>query len=369
MKKTLTKILLLFSIFCITVSCEKEKENEKPLRLKLDEPPDLELLNQEFIVDNNLIWLLRKNGKIWFYSLEDGTLIDTNIGINYRFTSITKDRQNNIVACDASNNICYFNRKNKNWDIVYKSQYKVFGITFDTNNKYYLITNKGIEDIEINKIYSHKPDYGDQFDWYNKPAFITDSQNNIWVGFDNGEWGGGLLLFDTKKKKYHTFSHNLYNPITSIVQGNNNIYVSFGSRHEGMFSGSIVEINIKLKARTIFESNYSRYIDSDGNPKANKGDCISCICYEQTENCLYYYSQKGIFKGNINSDLSNKNYWTKIIKLFPFKSKRVIRIALWNISECKMLVLNPNKIIFISLFNPLGVYNGNNQIIYSRTEN
>ena len=83
----------------------------------------------------------------------------------------------------------------------------------------------------------------------------------------------------------------------------------------------------------------------------------------------WFGNKKYIFKGNINSVLSNKNNWAKVFETLPVKSKDE-KIKVWrNMGNSKMLVLNPNKLIFISLLNPLGVYNGNNKIIYSRTEN
>jgi hypothetical protein len=136
-------------------------------------------------------------------------------------------------------------------------------IAFDSKNNYYLITNKGVFD-NSTKNYFY-PDSSLNFqrkkgtDWFKDPVLLTDKNDNIWIGFGYGEWGGELFIFNPTDRKFiipnlKGFPITL-NPIKSIFEGKENVFVTSGLMHfvirEVLSSSTTSSQASFLKMRTI----------------------------------------------------------------------------------------------------------------------
>ena len=111
------------------------------------------------------------------------------------------------------------------------------------------------------QIYPPNKSLNKQFDykgkWFATPCFHMDKNDNIWIGFDYGEWGGDLAIFNTTLQKYeipkiNDFSIEL-SPVTSFFEDSTSVYISGGLSHMMSSSGLIAKFS-DLNSNVIFKS-------------------------------------------------------------------------------------------------------------------
>jgi len=279
--------------------------------------------NSDYIILEDNIWYLNKEGKINTYDLKYEHKIENYITNSDTICQITKDIKDNPIILDNKNYIKRYNFEKKDWDKIYELVEKPFGIIFDNDNNCYTISGKGITDLKNNKTYFSNQSLNHQIHYTKswsrrKPSFFIDKRNNIWIGFGYGEWGGDIFIFDTVNKNFVVpnlgdFSIEL-SPIKTFFEDNENVYLSSGLAHM-MTSGCIVKLN-NFKASYLFKSE-TEWENTNGNSNVRnykEAEYIGPATYNKYNNSIYFYSQNGIFKGEINQDLSKLENWKSIIK-------------------------------------------------------
>lgn len=324
----------------------------------------------DFAYDGDRIWGLTTDGKLALFDATNGDPISDKVYNDSAIIVLANDKEGNIIIGDKSKSIKKYDRQTKTWTTLFKFDNTLLAITFDSKNNYYLITNKGIFDNSTKKYFF--PDSSQNFQirhgagWFRNPALLTDRNDNIWIGFGYGEWGGELFIFNTTERKFIVpnlkgFPITL-NPIKSIFESTENVFVTSGLMHFST-SGSIAKFE-NFKSSLVFESDeHKKFPNDSSNNETIDGEYIGPGAYNQKENCIYFYSQNGIFKGNPTTDLSKIENWTKVLqpKLHWTNGQPDAVGSPMNVLKLKFI--NSDKLIFVSQNDGIGIYDGRTLIM------
>ncbi|AWA31134.1 hypothetical protein HYN48_14110 [Flavobacterium magnum] len=280
-------------------------------------------INTDFVVYNDQIWSLTKDGKIDVFDYKNETKVENLISYSDTIYIITKDKNNIPIIIDNKNAIKKYDNQTKSWSKIYNYIKKPLGVLFDKENNCYSITEKGIINLKSGKTYfsnkslNHQIHYNDN--WSRRAlTFFMDKDDNIWIGFGYGEWGGDIFIFNTKSKKFIVpelgkFEIELY-PVKSFFEDENYVYLSSGLAHMST-SGCIVQFD-KFHASFFFksESEWQKVSGDENKPKYIPAQYIGPATFNKYNNSIYFYSQDGIFKGDVKKNLSELKDWENIIK-------------------------------------------------------
>ena len=184
-------------------------------------------------------------------------------------------------------------------------------------------------------------------------------KDNIWLGFGYGEWGGDLLAFSTVEKKFVNLRqynpHIDVSPVKSIFEGNGLVYVSCGLMHFST-SGEIIQFE-ELKSKTIFESSEHKMHTLDNRRDTFiAGEYVGPSTYNAMDNCIYMYTQYGVFKGSIGKDLSKIEYWSPVFNPKLHWSDGQPDAVGSPMNILKLIFIEPNKLLFVSQNDGIGLY-------------
>ena len=289
------------------------------------------------------------------------------------------DRQGNLIVSDKRNQIKRLDRRTQQWTSLPTFLGKLYGFAFDSQNNNYLITNRGIINTHARTI--HFPDSTKFLNtqslnkeaWHNQPTFLRDKHNRIWLGFDYGEWGGDVFCFDTQQQTYLTLtieSGTLNgNPVSGFCETQDHIYLSSGLVH--FFAHGRIFKFSQRTARPLLQTDdrETPIVTTVVNPKTGVktkkkiirfqgGEYIGPIAYNSLDKCLYFYSQSGIFKGDLTKDLSTINNWQKVLK--PTLQWTGGRSHAFGpaMNVLKMQFDSQGTLFFLTEYDGLGVYDG-----------
>jgi hypothetical protein len=292
--------LLIFN--CIFISCKAQNRSEKHYA--------------DMILKGNKLFALTESGHINTLDANSGAIIDTTIHSDTTIAAMNIDRKGNIVVITNHQKIDILDERNLTFKNLFISANRIFNIVFDKNNRAYIITAKGITDITAKKNYL--PDttvrLNSQVRGWSKPsAVFMDKDDNIWLGYGFGEWGGELFVFNTQTGKFikPILNKSPLEPVKSIFTDGNAVYISCGVQHMETY-GCIIKF-VDYSCSTIFISD-SHWVDDEKKDmkKMIAGEYIGPATYNKKDTSIYFYSQNGLFKGNVSKDLSQTNNWVKI---------------------------------------------------------
>jgi hypothetical protein len=349
------KLLFYISLLFILTSC-----NGQNSQLKIINKNTSKEQYTDFVLFDKKIIALSTKGKLFEFEKESGNKKALTFINN--FSNITIDNNKNIIVSDTNN---VFKIHNNQVEKLYQTERTIKGIVFDKENKCFLITDKGILYTKNDSLYFPNSSFNRSVrsngEWFKEPTYIIDKNDNIWVGFGYGEWGGDLFIFDTKSKSYIKPNIDSFyitrSPITSITEGNNKVYVGSGLMHF-MTSGSIASFE-NFSSKKIFESYSYRKEDKSGD--FVEGEYIGPTFY--FDNNLYFYSQNGVFKGNTNKDLTTLKNWQLLLKP-KLKWRNGQSDAVGSpMNLIKFIVLENDEIFFLSQIDGIGIFNDNKLIM------
>lgn len=325
---------------------------------------------KDFAYDGDRIWGLTTEGKLALFDATNGDPISDNVKNDSAIIVLTNDKEGNIIIGDKSKAIKKYDKQTKTWRTLFKFDNNLLAITFDSKNNCYLITNKGIYDNSSSTYFypdsSQNHQIRHQAGWFREPTFLTDKNDNIWVGFGYGEWGGELFIFNTKGKKFiipqlKGFPITL-NPIKSIFESSENVFVTSGLMHFST-SGSIAKFD-NFHSSLVFESEEHKKFPKDStNDEFIDGEYIGPGVYNEKDNCIYFYSQNGIFKGNPKNDLSKIDNWTKVLQPNLHWTNGQPDAVGSPMNVLKLKFVNSDKLIFVSQNDGIGIYDGKTLIM------
>jgi outer membrane protein assembly factor BamB len=340
-------ILFLISFLCLNF-CNAQSDT---LQIVYKNTSKEKYIN--FILSDDRIVALSVKGELVVFDQEDGNKIVLDIGVQ-SIKHLTTDQDKNIVVSDSYNVYRLDSNKNKATKIHISTD-KITGILFDKANNCFVLTAKGILNTQNKQIYFSGKSLsgGKKTVWFEQPTYMMDKDDNIWLGFGYGEFGGDLFVFNTQTKQFVQPNSANFNmngrPVVSFAEGNNKVFVGSGLNHL-MTSGSIVAFE-NYKSSKIFES--SSRSKNDGRQKITAGECVGPLFYKDDN--LYIYTQNGIFKGDIHSDLTEIKKWTLLVnaQLKPINKASTTNYQAMDL--IKFVVLESDKIIFLSENDGIGV--------------
>ena len=325
---------------------------------------------KDFVVSDMQIIGLTEKGKLVFFDKENRKRTNI-IDAPFEAVLLTKNRLGEIVVVDERNGVKKYVEKKKTWEQIANTKTNVFGILFDSENTCYIITENGIENTKSKKHYFSKKSLNHQIqykDKWGKPyTYFIDKNDRIWIGFGYGEWGGNIFIFDTKKRKFLTpnlgeFVIELW-PIKSFFETDDNVFLSSGLQHM-MTSGILLKFDyINATEFYVSKSDWSEPQGKDSLQYMIEGEYIGPATFNKFNNSVYYYSQEGIKKGNLDKDLSKKENWQLIIKPgLQWKYGQPDAVGS-PMNVLKLEILDENELIFLSQNDGIGLFNGKELIM------
>ncbi len=310
----------------------------------------------DFVVTGRQIWELTKMGKLRVLDLVHGGPIDNVPKVDSPVIAIARDRNSNIAVASGGKVVVY-DAGGRSWSDLGTYEGQPSGMVFNTSNRCFLITSKGIEDLSTHKFYFSDSSLNNQIhyhgEWSRNPStYCMDNDDNIWVGYKYGEWGGNLFVFNTathsfSMPKLGEFQMEL-NPVQCVFPAGSTVYLSAGLQHM-MVSGCIIRFD-HLSASFIFAS-------EDDRRKTNvQGEYIGPAAFNPTDHCIYFYSQNGIFKGDPKNDLSTIDKWKKVASpklIWTYGQPDAVGYSM-NVS--KMEFTSNGTLVFLTQANGIGVY-------------
>jgi hypothetical protein len=361
----MTRLIILLLTLLYLVSCKGQTQAVES-KVKTNSSNQY----KDFVVSGDSLWALTTDGKLALFNANNGNPIANAPKNNAPVTILTSDRSGDIIIGDKKNSIKKYNKTTHSWITLYNFTNTLLGICFDSNNNCYLITGKGIYDPVSYKYYY--PDSSQNYQirhaagWIRQPVYLTDKNNNIWIGFGYGEWGGELFIYNTTGKKFIVpgltgFPITL-NPIKSIFETNENVFVTAGLMH--FFTrGSIVKFD-NFTAQPVFESEeHKKFPDDSTDNEMIAGEYIGPGAFNNKDGYIYFYSQHGIFKGNPKTDLSNIENWEKLFQPKLHWTNGQADAIGSPMNVLKLSFTNSGKLVFVSQNDGIGIYDGNTLIL------
>ncbi|MEJ6980514.1 hypothetical protein WG906_08640 [Pedobacter sp. P351] len=325
---------------------------------------------KDFIVTDKAIWALSERGELDVFDVKSGKSIKRNTGGYSEIKDITTDIQGRLVITDKNGWVKSFNGQTQTWIDIVRLKEINYGILFDSKNRCYAITNKGIIDVGNDRIYFSGSSLNDQIrpkEFWEKPyCYYIDKKDRIWIGYGYGEWGGNLYVFETTSKNFLTSTLNTFQislwPVRSFFEDSSSVYLSAGLQH--MFTkGTIIGFK-NLKAFTLLESTiHEGEPDDKGMRKMLNGEYIGPATFNKFTNSIYFYSQNGMFKGNTSRDLSKVENWELIVKpQLQWENGQPDAVGS-PMNVLKITILDKDRFAFLSQNDGIGLYDGNKVIM------
>lgn len=306
-------------------------------------------LYKEMIKVNDKIWVLTLKGTITIIDYTNGRKDSVSVQYPKTILNLVKDYNGDVVVVDAEHQIKRYDSKSNQWKSISSYKDAILELLFDKKNNCYLITSKGIVDIQTGKIYFSTQSLNEQRtitdEWRHTSCYFMDRHDCIWIGGGYGEWGGDLFIFNTQTRKFitpklHDFNISLW-CIQSFFEDNLNVYMSVGMAHMS-YSGAIVKFD-GFDAKIVFES----HEDWKSESNHTEGEYIGTTVFNPFNNSICFYSQHGFFKGDKSKDLSQKFNWKHILKT-TYNYKNGVRAWWSTILVSKIIPLSSTDYLFLT---------------------
>lgn len=314
----------------------------------------------DFITVSNKVWAITKDSLLVTFDLTSNQRSMVRFNNPIKISAIANDRQGNIVIADTENRIGKY--ENGNWTFTNKFPSSIKAIFFTKQNDGYLLTDDGIVDAKHNKSYLPESSLNNQLKlphaFRRRATSLLDNYGYIWLGYNHGEWGGDIYVFNTNENKFVApilidFEIDL-SPIYSFTEAPDGIYFSGGLSHLHSTTGYIGQ-SVNLIARMRFRNKTDEWSKDSTNRKTHY---VGPISYNKWDDHLYIYSQHGIYKQKPNDNLSNAENWTLVVKpelLWTYGQSNATGYAM-NVR--KIVSTGPGAFLFLTEQNGIGYFNG-----------
>jgi len=312
----------------------------------------------DLVINGNKVWALTNTGRLHVIDLQGTMARGLPVPGHGGIVALSMDRQSGVVVGTRDRHISVYDSLRHRWRTLGNHTGKLYAITFDSRNDCYLITSEGLVDLYHHKTYWPDSTLNRSF-WPVSvrvqvlSACYMDKQDDLWLGFDLGEWGGDLFVFDTRLKIFHLPRFDLYGPepVRSIFSDGLWTYVSMGLAHFST-SGSIYRLRYYCSAQVLYSST-RREKDT-----VIYGEYIGPAAFNTRDSGLYFYSQNGIFRGDRGRDLSRLDAWEKVAqpKLWWSSGQPMAVGSPMNVK--KMIFTDDGRLVFLTQLNGIGVMTG-----------
>jgi hypothetical protein len=316
---------------------------------------------REMIVVNQQLWCLTAAGKIVVYNTQ---------GAKQKLPSVQQVTAQHIandgtdVIAQLGTKLQRWNSSTGTWQELGNLTVRVFALAASSAHRVYAITPKGVWDISQNAFHLPTASPNNQMllprKGFSAPdTYFMDAQDNWWLGYGYGEWGGNIFTYSTKSSKFVKLEFNNFpitlNPIKSFFQLKEEVGVSAGLQHM-MNNGAIATFH-HFSAHSIYRSEK----DIDTTSQESRWKSISELPYigPASSGNIYFYANKGVFKGKAGRDLSKLRNWQLVFtpKLHWRNGQRDAVGSPMNV--LKMLCLGDGKLALLTQDDGVGIWDGN----------
>ncbi len=307
----------------------------------------------DLVINGSTSWLLTRAGSLEQANLR--TMQATVIAPPQapRLVAIAKDTANKLVVADSAGQIWQRDEQTRQWSIVATCPHaSPYALIVDRHNQYLIIHPLGIwtsdtrgnyfpdDSLLLNK--GVRGGMRTTRQWEEKPVWLLDRKDQLWLGFDYGEWGGLLFVFNTHRHQLvqpHPGDFDLaFNPIVSITQAGQSLYLAGSMRH--MLTQSHIARVTKLTATTVFTSEPCWDHVAGRESALVHGQSISLLAFSPSDNQLYACIDGAIVKANVTNRSAHLDRWTQVIPNSPTASDRLVRMAFPPTGQLVLLYRN-----------------------------
>jgi hypothetical protein len=320
------------------------------------------------IVDNLIYAITLTDSLVVFDFTKDSIISFPSIE---KTSCITKKDKQIYIGTEDGRVLLYDNQGYK-WKDIAKTDEAIVELFVNSVNKVFAITSKGIYDFSLHKYFSNplRPKSGMvvvqrklfifkktvNHYWDLPKKTFLDYHDRIWCGYNSGEFGGGIIVFDTKKgifidNKLDSINKHV-SSIQSIYGDSANVYVSCGLQHF-IFFGDIIKFNNDLENKIIYDGK----IDEDTTAVGvyvGPGQILN--------NAMVFFTHKGFHKV-VKIDRNGKILKTEILfrpSLWWNREPLAIGSAM---SVKRIDLIDKERFVFLTSNDGIGIYNGRNLLM------
>ncbi len=318
-------------------------------------PQKTPTLRQDFVIVQNTIWTLNKRGDLLAFSSE-GAALPQKIHLASSGVSLHVAEGDTILA-HAGGKVIVVNTRTLASKVVASLPDSVPLLARDKRRRLWAADDKGLMQVATGQTYVPDSTQNRYYKWLPEPsASLLDASGRLWIGFGMGEWGGNLHVFNTETQRFEYVdfrkSEACLAPVKSFCQVADQVYMSCGVMHFLTF-GCITRFAAE-QPKPVLTSSYERnYRTVDGQ---HAGEYLGPVVY--ANKALYYYSQNGVFKGELGSNLAKVENWKLLFKprLHWTSGQRDAIGSPINVQ--KMAFTMDGKLVLLAPNDGIGVWNG-----------
>ncbi|MEP4534770.1 MAG: hypothetical protein ABJ004_16885 [Cyclobacteriaceae bacterium] len=258
---------------------------------------------------------------------------------------------------------------------------EVAGLIQLPTKEVYIITNNAIINSATNDLFAFEdaPLTNDQIPIHSgiiPESLVLDMDGNIWVGFDYGEWGGELIVFNTSDRSFEKielgeFDLNLCH-VDNLTLTNSGILLSYGKGH-GYNDGLIHFKNLKPDMVLDCKDSLVQFIHEGKQAERwDRGFEIGPVAYSPLNNKLYFYSDGRILSGELTQGMPDESYWKEEFTFYDFVEHGVGELDTLfgevrfnpNIMIAKLALLDTTNFVFLTMNDGIGIIQNGNLTMY-----
>ena len=326
---------------------------------------------KECIATDKHIWVLDEVGTIKRFLIDSYDLVDS-IKLNKKIVAIAKNASDSIIVADQDG-LVFKIFDSGEINLLSQTGQSIQTILFSKEGKCFLITTKGVYDLQLKKLYHDDHPYSNfamplfKSDGWKPSTVFIDNDDKIWLGFDVGEWGGDIVIFSTKTKQFIKFKEKrkefcYIRPVRSFFQVDKKMYIVTSLQHF-MVNSSIIELTHN-KCNYLFES--PKYGKDKFKEIHNMIDSqalyLGPTIFKPGDSSIYFYCQIGIYKGSIFTDLSKIENWSLVLKpdfIWYYGMPAAVGYSM-NVSK---MLFEKSKLYVVSPANGILIWDGAQAVI------
>jgi len=333
-----------------------------------------------FTIADDKFFAINDSGQVVVWDLNKlDTIQFAHNNTSFRYTAISKDRQNQIFIGTNKGKIYKVNPSDLSYSLFLDDKHSVHAICFNADNKMFLIVPAAVYEPSTKKHWNkfrHEKNgmivrkkvlglfWRKTKKYFDMPQLtFMDNHDRIWMTSSFGEFGGSLQLFDTRKRKklsakFEGLDMGLFFPRSVFSDNNGNIYITSGLQHL-MNYGEIYKIDKQRTVTKIYDS--EDYIDTTKNIFEDVGIFVGPGAYNKTDSSIYFATTRGFYKAALPSTGKLQNPQLMFNPALRWEREPLAIGAGMTIKQ--MEFTTDNKLIFLTTNDGIGIY-GEGKLIF-----
>ena len=339
---------------------------------------------QNFVLANERIYVLHADSTVKIFDDNTGKVVET-YALRPQIKMLLQDHNGNVIIVDSKNSVKKLTAEKKWVTVASCAEDKLFGVAFNNDNDCFLITRKGILNVNTQKEYLPGRElYHSESALSGREAFqsadndmstYVDKDNNLWVYFGHGEWGSDMFIFDTKKSTFTEMNGWITPP---FYEANNHLFSVISDFHD-TYIVQYDKLYDNNKVISLFKGKEVYKTSADytypGGP-TNFNFSIGAFTFNKADESFYFITSKGLNKINpsirsvklfgnsvrLNSFIYPKSS-TKAYEFYDHQKKEIKFENAYPQSVSKLQFTTKGKLVMLAPWNGVWLFDGKKLII------